>query len=83
MGLCLETAIYILNKVRSKSIDVTPYEIWTNKKPYFPHIKVWVCEAKSDKCLFVGYPKETMGDQFHNSLEQKGFVLKHVIFLEK
>ena len=40
-------------------------------------------EAKSDKCLFLGYPKETMGYQFYNSLEQKVFVSNHVVFLEK
>ena len=40
-------------------------------------------EAKSYKCLFVGYPKETMGYQFYNFLEQKMFVSKHVVFLEK
>ena len=39
--------------------------------------------AKSDKCLFVGYPKETIGYYFYNPLEQKVFVSKHVIFLEK
>ena len=78
-----------------KLVDVTLYEIWTNKKPYLSHMKVWGCpayvkrilsdksEAKSGKCLFVGYPKETMGYQFYNSLEQKVFVSKHVVFLEK
>ena len=78
-----------------KLIDVTLYEIWTNKKPYLSHIKVWGCpayvkrilsnklEAKFGKCLFVGYPKETMGYQLYNSLEQKVFVSKHVVFLEK
>ena len=40
-------------------------------------------EAKSDKCLFVGYPKETMGYQFYNTLEQRLLVSKHAIFLEK
>ena len=40
-------------------------------------------EAKSDKCLFVGYPKEIIGCQFYNSLEQKVFVSNHVVFLEK
>ena len=40
-------------------------------------------EAKSDQCLFVGYLKETMGYQFYNSLEQKVFVSKHVVFLKK
>ena len=40
-------------------------------------------EAKSDKCYFVGYPKETMGYYFYHLLEQKVFVSKHAIFLEK
>ena len=40
-------------------------------------------EAKSDRCLFVGYPKETNGYKFYNSLEQKVFVSKHVVFIEK
>ena len=40
-------------------------------------------EAKSDKCVLVGYPKETMGYQFYNSLKQKVFVSKHVVLLEK
>ena len=58
-------------------------------------MKVWGClayvkrtisdklEAKSDKCLFVGYPKETMGYQFYNTLEKRLFVSKHAVFLEK
>ena len=40
-------------------------------------------EAKSNKCLFIRYPKETIGYQFYNILEQRLFVSKHVVFLEK
>ena len=40
-------------------------------------------EATSNKCLFVVYPKETIGYQFYNSLEQKVLVSKHVVFLEE
>ena len=40
-------------------------------------------QVKSDKCLFVGYPKESIGFQFYNTLEQRLFVSKHTIFLEK
>ena len=39
--------------------------------------------AKSDKYLFVGYPKETWGYYFYHTLEQKVFVSKNVVFLEK
>ena len=94
-GYALETVVYILNRVPSKSVEVSPYEIWTNKKSYLSHMKVCGCPAyvkrtmsdklgaKYDKCLFVGYPKETMGYQFYNALEQRLFVSKHDIFLEK
>ena len=70
-GYALETAVYALNRVPSKSVDITPYEIWYNKKPILSHMKVWECptyvkrivsdklDDKSDKCLFVGYPKDT------------------------
>ena len=40
-------------------------------------------EAKSDKCLFVGYPKETKGYYFYHLSEQKVFVSRHATFLEK
>ena len=94
-GYALKIVVYILNRVSSKSIEVTPYEIWTNKGPYSSHMKIWgspayvkrtisdKLEAKSNKFLFVGYPKETIGYQFYNTLEQRLFVSKHVVFLEK
>ena len=44
-GFALETILYILNRVPTKSVEVTPYEIWTNKKPYLSHMKVWGCHA--------------------------------------
>ena len=31
-------------------------------------------KAKSGRCLFVGYPKESIGYQFYNTLEQRLFV---------
>ena len=58
-------------------------------------LKIWGCEAyvkrvdnnkvkpKSTRCLFVGYPKETNGYYFYDPQEQKVFVAKHAVFLEK
>ena len=40
-------------------------------------------EARSYRCLFVGYLKETNGYQFYNTLEQMLFISKHVVFLDK
>jgi len=72
----LEIAAFTLNRVPSKSIDKTPYEIWTGKTPSLSFLKIWDCEAfvkrlqsdklapKSYKCIFVGYPRETLGYYF-------------------
>ena len=84
-----------MNRVPSKSVGQMPYEIWTGKKPTFSFLKIWGCEAyvkrldssklqpKSDKCLFVGYPKETKGYYFYHPQENKVFVALHAVFLEK
>ena len=94
-GYALETVVYLLNRVPSKSVDATPYEIWYGKKPILSYLRIWGCpayvkriesdklEAKSDKCLFVGYPKETRGYYFYNPMEQKVFVSRNATFLEK
>jgi hypothetical protein len=75
-GYCLETAAFTLNRVPSKSVEKTPYEMWTGKKPSLAFLKIWGCKAyvkqlqsdkltpKSDKCIFVGYPRETLGYYF-------------------
>ena len=57
--------------------------------------KIWGCEAyvkrqasdklasKSDKCLFAGYPKETKGYYFYIPSENKVFVARNGVFLER
>ena len=91
----LETAAFTLIRVPSKSVDKTPYEIWTGKSPSLSFLKIWGCEAfvkcllsdklapKSDKCIFVRYPKETLGYYFYNGSEGKVFVARNGVFLEK
>ena len=85
-GYALETAAFTLNRVPSKSVEKTPYEIWKGKSPKLSFMKIWGCEVyvrrqisnklepKSDKCIFVGYPKETMGYYFYHPQELKVFV---------
>ena len=70
-GYALETATFILNRVSSKAVEKTPYEMWTGKTPSLSFLKIWRCEAyvkhqisdklvpKFEKCLFVRCPKET------------------------
>ena len=94
-GYALETAAFTINRVPSKSVVKTPYEMCTGKSPSLSFLKIWACEVyvkrlqsdkltpKSDKCFFVGYPKETLGYYFYNRSEGKVFVARNGIFLEK
>ena len=94
-GYPLETAPFLLNRVPSKSVKKTPYEMWTGKRPSLSFLKIWGCEAyvkcqvlnklepKSDKCFFVGYPKETKGYYFYNPIENKVFIARNGVFLER
>ncbi|KAM1747093.1 hypothetical protein ACFX11_013661 [Malus domestica] len=93
-GYALYTTAYLLNRVPSKSVSQTPYEIWHGRKPSLKHIKIWGCEAyvkkleatkleaRSVRCYFVGYPKETMGYEFYHPDDQKVFVARTAKFLE-
>jgi hypothetical protein len=94
-GYALETAAFTLNRVPSKSVVKTPYEMWTGMTPSLSFLKIWGCEVyvkrlqsdkltpKSDKCMFVGYPKETLGYYFYHRSEGKVFVARNGVFLEK
>src|SRR3954470_24510879 len=94
-GYALETAAFTLNSAPSKSFETTPYELWFGKKPKLSFHKVWGCEAyvkklqpdklepKAEKCVFIGYPKETIGYTFYHRTEGKVFVAKNGSFLKK
>ncbi|KAM1489289.1 hypothetical protein ACFXTO_032570 [Malus domestica] len=93
-GYTLHTAAYLLNAVPSKSVPQTPYEIWYGKKPSLKHLKIWGCtayvkkqdagklEARSVKCYFVGYLKQTYGYEFYHPDDHKVFVPRNAIFLD-
>jgi len=94
-GYTLLTVAYTLNRVPSKAVEKTPYEIWNARIPNVGHLKVWGCKAyirrlmstkleqRSDKCFFVGYPKETRGYYFHKPSEGTIVVARNGAFLEK
>ena len=44
-GEALKTALYILNRVPTKAVPLTPFELWTGRKPSLNHLKVWGCPA--------------------------------------
>ncbi|WBP92221.1 reverse transcriptase domain-containing protein [Kitasatospora cathayae] len=94
-GYALETALYILNRVPSKSVLETPIELWLGRKASLHHFRIWGCpahvlksnprklEPRTKVCFFVGYPKETRGGLFYSADENKVFVSTNATFLEE
>jgi len=93
----LKTAIYILNRVPSKSVPKTPYELWTGREPSLNHFRVWGCLAeakvfnpniekldpKTVSCHFIGYPEKSKEYRFYYPDRHTKFVeTRHADFLE-
>jgi len=71
----LLTATYILNRVPSKSIPATPYELWHGRKPSLDHLCPWGSAGyvhnpthehgklgpRATKMLFIRYPEHSKG----------------------
>src|SRR5436189_1273475 len=78
-ALQLKTAMYILNRVPSKAVPKTSFELWTGRKPSLKHLHVWGCRAEAriynphEKKLdsrtisgyFIGYPDKSKGYKFY------------------
>ena len=59
----------------------TPFELWTDRKPYLNHFKVWGCptevkiydlylkktDLRTTRSYFIGYPNHSKGYMFHCS----------------
>ncbi|GJW66826.1 retrotransposon protein, putative, ty1-copia subclass [Tanacetum coccineum] len=90
-----QSATHIINMVPTKKVDKIPYELWYGKVLNLSYLKVWGCEAlvnrdmpdklkqRSIKCIFIGYPKETMGYYFYFPPENKIIVARYAEFFEK
>jgi hypothetical protein len=74
-GDALLTAAYILNRVPSKLVSSTPYELWTGKKPNLSYFQPWgsagivhdtshkygTLGPRRKKCIFIRYSKHSKG----------------------
>nr|GEX01011.1 hypothetical protein [Tanacetum cinerariifolium] len=93
----LETTARILNMVPTKKVEKTPYKVWHGQAPKLSYLKVQGYEAlvkqdtltkpdklepRSIKCIFIGYPKETMGYSFYYPPKNKVLVARNAEFLE-
>ncbi|GJS59241.1 hypothetical protein Tco_0654025 [Tanacetum coccineum] len=72
----LRAAARILNMVLLRRLNKDTIQVWNGQAPKLSYLKVWGCEAlvkrdtltkpdklepRSIKCIFIGYPKETIG----------------------
>nr|GEX39838.1 hypothetical protein [Tanacetum cinerariifolium] len=86
-----------INRTLIDMVDKTPYEIWHGQAPKLPYLKVCGCktlvkhdtltkpdklDSSSFRCIFVGYPNETMGYSFYSPFENKVFVSWNAEFFE-
>ena len=75
----LRTATYLLNRIPSKAVPKTPYELWTKRKPSLRHLHIWGCQAevriynpherkldpRTISGFFIGYPEKSKGYRFY------------------
>ncbi|KAL8161786.1 hypothetical protein V2J09_013275 [Rumex salicifolius] len=92
----LKTTIYILNRVPSKAVAKTTYEIWTRKKSSIRHLHIWGCptesrpyrpnkrklDSKTINCYFIGYAKRSCGFKCYDPTNRSFFETKNAKFLE-
>ncbi|KAL0440391.1 UNVERIFIED_CONTAM: hypothetical protein Slati_2522100 [Sesamum latifolium] len=91
----IKTAAKLLNMASSKTVALTPYQIWHGKPASYKFFRVWgspayvkrlagdKLDSRSSLCRFMGYPKETAGYYFYDPSEQKVFVSRNAMFLKK
>ncbi|RZB87264.1 Retrovirus-related Pol polyprotein from transposon TNT 1-94 [Glycine soja] len=75
------TQFPLLNRVPSKVVPKTPFELWTNRIPSIRHLHVWGCQAeiriynpqeikldtRTISGYFIGYPEKLKGYMFYCS----------------
>jgi hypothetical protein len=93
----LKTVIHILNRVPSKVVPKTLYELWTGRESSLKHLCVWRSPAEAKvfnpnigkldpkivSCHFIGYPEKSKGFCFYCSDRYTKFVeTRHTVILE-
>ncbi|GJU45099.1 zinc finger, CCHC-type containing protein [Tanacetum coccineum] len=77
---------YLLNRVPNKRNGITPYELWTKRKPKLNYLRVWGCRAvvrlpdpklktlgeRGIECIFVGYAEHSKDFRIPNGTKDIG-----------
>ncbi|GKB64835.1 zinc finger, CCHC-type containing protein [Tanacetum coccineum] len=78
-GEAMLTACYLLYRVSNKRDMITPYELWTKRKPNLNYLRVWGCRAivrlpnpkmktlgeRGIECIFIGYAEHSKAFRFY------------------
>lgn len=93
----IATAAHIINRSPTRALNnITPEEVWTNKKPDLSHLRIFGCKAmvhipkecrqkldkKSRELIFVGYSDSTKGYRFIDPKSKQAIMSRDVVFLE-
>jgi len=79
VDVCLENCHVLLNRVPSKAVPKTSFELWTNRTPSIRHLHVWDCQAeiriynpqerkldaRTISGYFIGCPEKSKGYMFY------------------
>ncbi|GJV32543.1 retrovirus-related pol polyprotein from transposon TNT 1-94 [Tanacetum coccineum] len=75
----LRTAVYLLNRVPSKLVKKTDFDLWTGRRPSLRRLHVWGCltevrvynpqekklDSRTVSGYFIGYPEKSKGYRFY------------------
>jgi hypothetical protein len=93
----LKTTAHIINRVLSKSVPKTPYELWIGRKSSINYLYIWgypteakifnpqlgKLDPKTISYHFIGYPDKSKGYQFYCPERTTKFVdTRHAVILE-
>lgn len=95
-GEAVLTATYLQNRLPSRTIDKTPYDLWWGRKPDLSNLRVFGAEAfvhipdtkrsklesKARKLTFVGYSMEHKGYRFLDRDTDRIIVSRDARFIE-
>jgi transposase InsO family protein len=96
-GEAVTTAVYLLNRSSSKSIQgKTPYQLWTGSAPNVQHLRTFGCIAhvkvntphlhklddRSRKMVFVGYEPGSKAYRVYDPTSRRVHISRDVVFDE-
>ena len=90
-------AVYTLNRILSRTGNVTPYETWYGRKPDISHLRIFgskmyihipdesrqKLDAKSFQCIFMGYCDTSKAYRGWDPVTQKIKISRDVLFDEQ